>query len=176
MTRDLAKTIKFAPLFTIAFQAPNSKYCQDDVPSPITATTVSMGFFNRKPHNGPDAPLDQAPRRHHAKNDGYYSMSTRPSFGQWLKYTWLDIVTMACMGAIGLGVGFPSQGNDKTALLTEYHYRSTKHTQPQLDPSPSPSQTVRSSTPNSPTHCVKRLCQFGPPLSWPLSSPSSYSW
>lgn len=32
-------------------------------------------------------------------------MSTRPSFGQWLKHTWLDIVTMVVMGAIGLGVG-----------------------------------------------------------------------
>lgn len=65
-----------------------------------------MGFLNRKPHDGPDGPVDRAPRRKHAKSDGggYYSMTTRPSFGQWLKYTWLDIVTMACMGAIGLGV------------------------------------------------------------------------
>lgn len=37
-----------------------------------------------------------------------YSMSTRPSFGQWLKYTWLDILSMAVLGAIGLGVGSPS--------------------------------------------------------------------
>jgi diacylglycerol diphosphate phosphatase/phosphatidate phosphatase len=35
-----------------------------------------------------------------------YSMSTRPTFGQWLKRTVLDIVTMAIMGAIGLGVYF----------------------------------------------------------------------
>lgn len=33
-----------------------------------------------------------------------YSMSKRPSFGQWLKLTWLDILTMVIMGAIGLGV------------------------------------------------------------------------
>ncbi len=33
-------------------------------------------------------------------------MATRPGFGQWLKHTWLDIVTMAVMGAIGLGVRF----------------------------------------------------------------------
>jgi membrane-associated phospholipid phosphatase len=31
-------------------------------------------------------------------------MTTRPRFGQWLKYTWLDIVTMAAMGALGLGI------------------------------------------------------------------------
>jgi len=31
-------------------------------------------------------------------------MTTRPTFGQWLKYTWLDIVTMAALGALGLGI------------------------------------------------------------------------
>jgi len=31
-------------------------------------------------------------------------MATRPTFGQWLRYTWLDIVTMAAMGALGLGI------------------------------------------------------------------------
>jgi len=31
-------------------------------------------------------------------------MSTRPRFGQWLKATWLDLVTMAAMGALGLGI------------------------------------------------------------------------
>jgi len=31
-------------------------------------------------------------------------MATRPTFGQWLKAMWLDILTMAAMGAIGLGV------------------------------------------------------------------------
>ncbi|KAF4985308.1 hypothetical protein FDECE_16656 [Fusarium decemcellulare] len=30
--------------------------------------------------------------------------SRRPTFGQWLKCTWLDILTMICMGAVGLGV------------------------------------------------------------------------
>ncbi|KAG7289255.1 hypothetical protein NEMBOFW57_005620 [Staphylotrichum longicolle] len=31
-------------------------------------------------------------------------MATRPTFGQWLRHTWLDILTMAAMGAVGLGV------------------------------------------------------------------------
>ncbi|KAF1948049.1 PAP2-domain-containing protein [Clathrospora elynae] len=35
---------------------------------------------------------------------GTASYNSRPSFGQWIKATWLDIVTMAIMGAIGLGV------------------------------------------------------------------------
>lgn len=33
-----------------------------------------------------------------------YSMASRPTFGQWLKCTWLDILTMIIMGALGLGV------------------------------------------------------------------------
>lgn len=35
-------------------------------------------------------------------------MKTRPTFGQWLKFTWQDILTMAVMGAIGLGVSTPT--------------------------------------------------------------------
>jgi len=31
-------------------------------------------------------------------------MSMAPSFGQWLKAVWLDILTMFILGAIGLGV------------------------------------------------------------------------
>ncbi|KAI0884773.1 acid phosphatase/Vanadium-dependent haloperoxidase [Annulohypoxylon maeteangense] len=33
-----------------------------------------------------------------------YSMDTRPSFGLWLKITWLDILTMLIVGAIALGL------------------------------------------------------------------------
>ncbi|KAK4184671.1 phosphatidic acid phosphatase type 2/haloperoxidase [Podospora australis] len=40
---------------------------------------------------------------HHNKHAGAYPQR-RPTFGQWLKATWLDLVTMACLGAIGLGV------------------------------------------------------------------------
>jgi diacylglycerol diphosphate phosphatase / phosphatidate phosphatase len=32
------------------------------------------------------------------------TLNRRPSFGQWLKMTWLDLLTMAAMGAVGLGV------------------------------------------------------------------------
>lgn len=35
-----------------------------------------------------------------------YSMSKRPSFGQWVKHTWLDFATMVVMGALGLGIYF----------------------------------------------------------------------
>ncbi|KAL8388162.1 hypothetical protein RB599_003075 [Gaeumannomyces hyphopodioides] len=40
-------------------------------------------------------------RRHPAEA---YSMAKRPRFGLWLKHTWLDILTMALLGALGLGV------------------------------------------------------------------------
>ncbi|KAL8414451.1 hypothetical protein RB594_005620 [Gaeumannomyces avenae] len=33
-----------------------------------------------------------------------YSMAKRPRFGLWLKHTWLDILTMALLGALGLGI------------------------------------------------------------------------
>ncbi|KAF2190916.1 PAP2-domain-containing protein [Zopfia rhizophila CBS 207.26] len=79
-----------------------------------------MGFFNRR-----SAPIDannttaatgthrEKPsifsRRHHATEGaaigvGAHSWNTRPTFGQWFKATVLDIVSMAIMGAIGLGV------------------------------------------------------------------------
>ncbi|KAK3686228.1 phosphatidic acid phosphatase type 2/haloperoxidase [Podospora appendiculata] len=69
-----------------------------------------MGLFTRRQHDGPVAPT-AAPNGHgHARTNqrrGHhdpYTMTTRPTFGQWLKVTWLDILTMAAMGAIGLGV------------------------------------------------------------------------
>lgn len=71
-----------------------------------------MGLFNRQKH--PDGPATattghhKSTSAHNNGNQAYYSMATRPSFGQWLKFTWLDIVTMICMGAIGLGVSILS--------------------------------------------------------------------
>lgn len=76
-------------------------------------THYKMGFFTRRSHvNGAGTavpPVASHPHQshHNRRRWGHhepYSMSKRPSFGQWLKYTWLDIVTMAVMGAIGLGV------------------------------------------------------------------------
>ncbi|WYZ38228.1 hypothetical protein EsH8_III_000142 [Colletotrichum jinshuiense] len=67
-----------------------------------------MGLFNKRREAAP-APGHTA--GHH--NGGVskrrqpaepYTMSRRPSFGQWLKGTLLDIITMICMGAIGLGI------------------------------------------------------------------------
>lgn len=75
-----------------------------------------MGLFTRRAHAAqhPDGPATTQPatttRTQRRNRQPYnYSMATRPSFGQWLKYTWLDIVTMAAMGAIGLGVSHQLQ-------------------------------------------------------------------
>ncbi|KAH0497758.1 hypothetical protein TgHK011_005043 [Trichoderma gracile] len=60
-----------------------------------------------------------------------YSMATRPRFGQWLKVTWLDILTMVAMGAIGLGVyeakpaptrSFPVTFSDGEIVWPEFGY------------------------------------------------------
>ncbi|KAF9278206.1 hypothetical protein BGZ88_000725 [Linnemannia elongata] len=60
-----------------------------------------MDFLTRKTH-----PTAQPAVNNTAANDrqDMYSTQTRPKFGQWLKGTWLDILTMIIMGAIGLGV------------------------------------------------------------------------
>ncbi|EKG12839.1 Phosphatidic acid phosphatase type 2/haloperoxidase [Macrophomina phaseolina MS6] len=74
-----------------------------------------MGFFNRRPttaqtaDNGTASTAAAAPNSHahHSKKHAWStdgSLNRRPPFGQWLKVTWPDILTMACMGAIGLGV------------------------------------------------------------------------
>ncbi|CZR57595.1 related to diacylglycerol pyrophosphate phosphatase DPP1 [Phialocephala subalpina] len=62
-----------------------------------------MNFFKRR-HDGAPAQTQTTP--HHREKGGpiVMNMNTRPSFGQWLKVTWLDLITMVIMGIIGLGV------------------------------------------------------------------------
>ncbi|KAJ1323598.1 diacylglycerol diphosphate phosphatase [Microdochium nivale] len=58
-------------------------------------------------------------RHHHDKHQAkLYSMARRPTFGQWLKHTWLDILTMACMGAIGLGVYMAPPAPNRSFAVT----------------------------------------------------------
>ena len=45
--------------------------------------------------------------RKHGKSRATYgdgTLNKRPKFGQWLKSTWPDILTMVIMGMLGLGV------------------------------------------------------------------------
>lgn len=75
-----------------------------------------MGLFNKK-NTAAAADTTTATGTHHnekkagifAKKNhhgGAQSWNSRPTFGAWIKATALDIVTMAVMGAIGLGVYF----------------------------------------------------------------------
>ena len=78
-----------------------------------TTTMGIMSAFTRRPRatsNGDTVPPTHADktssRAHHKskKTPVVMDFSRRPTFGQWLKVTFLDIATMAAMGAIGLGV------------------------------------------------------------------------
>lgn len=80
-----------------------------------------MQFFKRRQHAA-DAPsatgtsrektgrrgiTSRGDHRHvaaHNSTDGDGVLNKRPSFGQWLKVTWPDALTMLVMGIIGLGV------------------------------------------------------------------------
>ncbi|KAL9116092.1 MAG: hypothetical protein Q9227_000461 [Pyrenula ochraceoflavens] len=65
-----------------------------------------MGIFTRRRHD--DTVYNGTTTGHHHQREkysvdsGYFNR--RPSFGQWLKVTWLDILTMVLMGALGLGI------------------------------------------------------------------------
>jgi diacylglycerol diphosphate phosphatase/phosphatidate phosphatase len=71
-----------------------------------------MGFFTRfqRNNNPANAGTTDTATQHTAgggrssRGPLVMNMSTRPSFGQWLKVTWLDLATMVVMGVIGLGV------------------------------------------------------------------------
>lgn len=73
-----------------------------------------MGFFNKKNTAAPADTTTATGTHQREKKPGMFanknqhggarSWNTRPTFGQWIKATALDIVTMAVMGAIGLGV------------------------------------------------------------------------
>ncbi|EAT90352.1 hypothetical protein HBI56_048470 [Parastagonospora nodorum] len=102
-----------------------------------------MGFFNRRP-----APVaadtTTSTGTHHEKKAGIFgrkepkmtshgspSHNSRPTFGQWIKATALDIITMAIMGAIGLGVymadpapsrSFPITFRDGEIVYPEFAY------------------------------------------------------
>jgi diacylglycerol diphosphate phosphatase/phosphatidate phosphatase len=139
-----------------------------------------MGFFNRRA-----APVaadtTTTTGAHHEKKGGMFgrkeprmtthgapSHNTRPTFGQWLKATWLDIVTMAIMGAIGLGVymadpapsrSFPVIFQDGEIVYPEFAYPLRN------------GKIYYSLRMKHTLTCPQRLSPSGLPLSWPSSSP-----
>ncbi|KFA56578.1 hypothetical protein S40293_01140 [Stachybotrys chartarum IBT 40293] len=90
-----------------------------------------MQFLRRKAVPAPQEPRTPHRSRKHQSYHESYTMATRPTFGQWLKHTWLDIVTMAAMGAVGLGVymarpapsrSFPVTFSDGEIVFPEFGY------------------------------------------------------
>lgn len=67
--------------------------------------------------------------RHHGRYPD--TLNSRPTFGQWLKGTWIDIITMIILGAIGLGVykappapsrSFPVSFSDGEIVYPQFAY------------------------------------------------------
>jgi diacylglycerol diphosphate phosphatase / phosphatidate phosphatase len=71
---------------------------------------------------------------HHSRTTAPHSADAwnrRPTFGQWLKGTWLDLLTMVAMGVVGLGVyeahpapsrSFPVTFQDGEVVYPEFAY------------------------------------------------------
>jgi hypothetical protein len=74
------------------------------------------------------------------------ALNSRPTFGQWFKGVWIDILTMAALGAIGLGVRAPFVWAQPHA---KFIYRSTMQIQLRAAPSQSHSKTARSCSQSS---------------------------
>ncbi|KAF2019670.1 acid phosphatase/Vanadium-dependent haloperoxidase [Aaosphaeria arxii CBS 175.79] len=105
-----------------------------------------MGFFNRRtaPADANTATATGTHERkpgifsrrgektaHHHGHHGSNAWNSRPTFGQWIKATALDIVSMAILGAIGLGVymadpapsrSFPITFQDGEIVYPEFAY------------------------------------------------------
>lgn len=91
-----------------------------------------MPLFSRKAADGTAPGRD----KHHTSPFVNRHVNTRPTFGEWVKYTWLDIVTMACLGAVGLGVymappaptrSFPVTYQDGEVVYPQFAYQMRKN-------------------------------------------------
>ncbi|KAK4134945.1 putative lipid phosphate phosphatase 1 [Trichocladium antarcticum] len=90
-----------------------------------------MGFFNRGQQDAAPLPVAEnhgRGRRHHHHSAEPYTMSSRPTFGQWVKGTWLDILTMAVLGAIGLGVYYAPPAPSRS-FAVEFAHGEVVHPQ-----------------------------------------------
>ncbi|KAI9849131.1 MAG: hypothetical protein M1837_005361 [Sclerophora amabilis] len=93
-------------------------------PSSATTTTHAGHVHSKEDSNG----RLRNPGQHQSESG---HLNSRPPFGQWLKVTWPDILTMICMGAIGLGVykahpapsrSFPVYFQDGEIVYPEFAY------------------------------------------------------
>ena len=80
-----------------------------------------MGLFTRRAKaDGSTLPTTNNNGRHHQPkthepfNPESGIFNRRPTFRQWLSMTWLDILTMIILGAVGLGIYMVSRQMPKT--------------------------------------------------------------
>ena len=83
--------------------------------APATEKSGLKGLMSRRNREPAQPTQDQAAY-------GHDNLNRRPTFGQWLKGTIVDIITMVIMGVIGLGVcitpsNIHSNANTPTGLL-----------------------------------------------------------
>jgi diacylglycerol diphosphate phosphatase/phosphatidate phosphatase len=86
--------------------------------APVAADTTTATGTHREKKPGMFARRQPGMTSH-----GTPSYNSRPTFGQWIKSTWLDILTMAIMGAIGLGVYMadPAPSRSFPSMYTSSH-------------------------------------------------------
>ena len=152
----------------VATHPPENRFRTLHLTLPALGTAANrdiMGFLGRRSRNGP-SPVAKEKRARGRQTAAPYTMATRPSFGQWLKATWLDLLTMVILGAVGLGVRrcsvllAPPQTNDEPSRFTSPSQRPPGR-------SPSSSPMARSSTPRLPTLSARTSSPSGSPPSSP---------
>lgn len=133
----------------------------------------SVHSHGNNQHNGLDTHNTSTEGRFDRKRDRkqpmVLPMSRRPPFGQWLKVTLLDILTMAAMGAIGLGVCY-KYVVPGLQTPTDHIFRSMKLTLLHRGHFPSIMRMVKSFTRSSPILFAKKSSQSGQPQCWVSSS------
>ena len=85
---------------------------------------LSALFSRRDRSNNTNTTTHRRRNRSHSRsrrtpfdiNSGHYNR--RPSFGQWLKFTWLDILTMAILGALALGLNYAGPAPSRSFPVT----------------------------------------------------------
>ncbi|GAB7361793.1 hypothetical protein MBLNU230_g1836t2 [Neophaeotheca triangularis] len=101
--------------------------------APDTNTAAAVGGDGK--HERPQRTSSRKGRsKAHAGTAAYAGngiLNSRPSFGAWIKGTWLDILTMAILGAVGLGVyqappapsrSFPIYFNNGQIVYPDFAY------------------------------------------------------
>jgi preprotein translocase subunit Sss1 len=100
-----------------------------------------MGLFRRRQPGLALAGMTAATTTHHRQKRGtiIVDMTRRPTFSQWIKVTWPDLVTMVFMGIIGLGVyaappapsrSFPVYFQDGQIVYPQFAYPLRKEIVP----------------------------------------------